>query len=146
MGVILVKSLTFCQPLAAWQRKFYSVSIERAGYTVRQAARRMGMTEASIRQRIAGARLTVIDGTSPIQVQRNEVDSARAESLAKYSDVIDASDLATAGAPVLGPELVAEWVRAVAAAQELLDHGVESVRRSNRVLTDSLISILPVSR
>lgn len=114
------------------------------GYTVRVAARRMGITEASVRQRIEAGKLTVVEGATPIQVRTEQVDAARAEALAKFSDVIDATQLAVV--PELPTGLVAEWLRAMAAAQELADDGIERIRRSNRLLLDSLISALPITQ
>jgi hypothetical protein len=106
----------------------------------------MGMTEANVRHRIDAGTLSVIEGTKPFQLEKDAVDLTRAQALAKFSDIVDTTSQTAARDLVLPAELVAEWVRAMAAGQELLDDGVERIRRSNRVLTDSLISVLPVRR
>jgi len=111
------------------------------GYTVAQAARRMGKTTASVRLLIKADELVAITGTDPLQVRREEVDARRAEELAKFSDVIDATEFH--GGRPLPAELLAEWLRTSAGAQELLDEGVEKIRRSHRLLADALTAALP---
>lgn len=114
-------------------------------YTVEQAARRMGVSQSRVRQLLNEESL-VATSADPLRLGAEEVEARRAEALAKFDDVQDLSK----GAAQPGEDAWREraeraegWLRSAAASRELIDDGIERIRRGERVLVDALLAGLP---
>jgi hypothetical protein len=104
-------------------------------YTVEHAARRMGLKVSRVRQLIKDGTLAVVS-TNPVRVDAIKVEELRAVALEDFEDLVDVSTASSSPSD--------DWLRAVAASQELLDQGVEQIRRAGRMLVDGYVAGLPV--
>lgn len=111
-------------------------------YTVEHAARRMGVTPSRVNQMIGNELVKVSE--RPLRVNGDEVEAFRARNLEKFEDVADLSAESTHPLALATRARRAEdWLRSVGACRELVDEGVERIRRGERILIDALLAGLP---
>jgi transcriptional regulator with XRE-family HTH domain len=118
-----------------------------SSYSVDQAAKRMGVSPGRVRQLLKNGALTVAS-ESPLRIAAKQVDARRADSLAKFDDVQDLSGGATEPSGNLWrerAERAEDWLRSAAASRELIDDGIERIRRGERVLLDALLAGVPAA-
>lgn len=132
-------------------------------YTIAQAARHAGVSEATIHAWVNAGELKVVPGASPKQVRGPRLERERSERLAKFDDVLDLAghDLRESPRATGGEDravaLLQEQVRALesqlrqviasqATAKEGLQRMLEGVQiqlRGEQGLLDALLSSLP---
>jgi hypothetical protein len=116
--------------------------VEQLGFTVAEAMRQLGCSDATVRSWLSSGKLVSVAGSRPLAIERAGVLRARAEVLSKFDGVADVSHRTETGnEPPQGGEVVVlrQRLRAVLASIESFDEGWASLRTAQRIILDSLL-------
>lgn len=145
MDVVIRNFLRICKRL----RK-YSLMLRPSSYTTEEAALRMGITRQAVSKRVKAGTLKVKNDpdASTVRLDAVQVDAFRALRLAKFSDVVDTTELADdiptrlANAEARARS-ASTWLKVSSASEQLLEEGLRKIADSRRLLSEALIGALP---